>query len=343
MSAKQVFWLEELGREDHALVGRKCANLAEMMQLGLKVPQGFAVSLEAYIDFMNRTGAAGEIKECIRTSHSTGRDYRQFIELSSRIRQIVQAQEVPAEISEAVLGRYHELGLRCRASPLAVSVRSAGPVSRPGQYETSLNVSGDAAVMENLKKVWASTFNPRSLAFRSQKGLPLESDPIGIAVLKMVRAKAAGVVFTADPNTGEASRITIEANWGLGESVVGGTTAPDIYILEKGSLEIQDRILGTKSRSFVLVESGVAEVETAPGKAAAFCLSDEEVKAIATAAKKLEQHFGVAQDIEWALDEDAISSDNVVLLQARPEVIARTKSPVDQIVDLMLDRFSGGN
>jgi pyruvate,water dikinase len=343
MSARWVFWLGELGRDDHGLAGRKCANLGEMTRMGLKVPQGFALSVDSYSDFMNRTGATAAIRECIRTSDRDSGERGQFIELSVKIRQIVQAQEIPAEMTEDILGHYRELCSKCSASKIAVAVRSAGPVSRPGQYETSLNISGELAVIDNVKKVWASTFNSRSLAFRSQKGLPLESDPIGIAVLKMVRAKAAGVVFTADPNTGDASRITIEANWGLGESVVSGMTAPDIYIVEKESLAIQERNLGPKSKSFILADSGVVEVETPPGKAAALCLGDEEVKTIAAAAKKLEQHFGVAQDIEWALDEDAVFPDNVVLLQARPEIIARNKSPVDQIVDLMLDRFSGGN
>jgi pyruvate,water dikinase len=108
-------------------------------------------------------------------------------------------------------------------------------------------------------------------------------------------------------------------------------------------LEIQERNLGPKARSCIMAESGIVEVDNPSGKAGTFCLNDQDVICIAAAAKKIEEHFGVAQDIEWAIDEESTFPDKVVLLQARPEVIASIKSPLDQIVDLMLDRFSGGN
>ena len=341
MSKRWVLWLEELGQEHNDLVGKKCANLGEMTRIGLRVPPGFALSVEAYRDFMSMTGAVYEIQEYLAKFGSGPKDLKQFNELSAEMGQIVQSKVMPREMEETIVSHYKELCRRC-AAEVAVSTRSAGPVSHPGQYETYLNVIGESDLVDKIKKVWASTFNPRSLAFRSRQGIPLESDPIGVAVLKMVNACAAGIIFTADPNTGDTTRMIIEANWGLGESVVSGESTPDIYILDKESLEIREKKLGPKSRYVTFKKEGVTEKKTPPDKSVKFCLSDEEAKEIGKLGKILEDHFGVPQDAEWAIDEELPFPENVILLQTRAEVIAKKKSPVDQIVDLMLGRLSRG-
>jgi pyruvate,water dikinase len=248
---------------------------------------------------------------------------------------------MPGEMEEAIVSHYKELCRRC-AAEVAVSTRSAGPVSHPGQYETFLNVVGGLDVVDKIKKVWASTFNPRSLAFRSRKKMPLESDPIGVAVLKMVNARAAGVIFTADPNTGDTTRMIIEGNWGLGESVVSGESTPDVYILDKESLKIREKKLGPKSQCVTFKEVGVTSEELPPEKSGKFCLSDEEAKEIGRVGKVLEEHFGVPQDVEWAVEEGKPLPESIILLQTRAEVIAQGKAPVDKIVDLMMDRISKG-
>jgi pyruvate, water dikinase len=160
-----------------------------------------------------------------------------------------------------------------------------------------------------------------------------------VAVIKMVNARSAGVLFTADPNTGNRSIMIIEANWGLGESVVGGEALPDVYVLDKESLEIVDTRLGSKKRCITCQEVGVAEVETSPDQCNAFCLADREVKEIGRLGKILEAHFGVPQDTEWAVDKDLQCPESVILLQTRAEVIAEQKKPVDRILDLMLSRL----
>ncbi len=342
MAKKWSFWLEELGQQHHDLVGRKCANLGEMTRMGLPVPDGFALSTEAYTDFLNISGAAEEIQSRIQAYRSQAKEPGKFNELSARICQILNSKPLPRDMEETILNYYRELCQRSGGSKSAVSVRSSGPISHPGQYETYLNVADDSAVLTHVKKVWSSTFNTRSLAFRSQKGMALETDPIGIAVLKMVSARAAGVIFTADPNTGETSRMILEANWGLGESVVGGEAMPDVFVVNKATLVIEEKRLGLKSRCVLPDAVGTAVTATPPEKSAIYCLSEPEVKIIAALAKKLEDHFGVPQDIEWAIDQDVTSPPKVVLLQTRPEVMTPKKSPIDQIADLMLERFSGG-
>ena len=339
MPNEWILWFEELDRECKDQFGKKCANLGEMTKIGLRVPPGFALSLEAYKDFISFTGADMEIKKYLDNVGHGFESIQHFNEASAELRGIVESKDMPQEMREAIFSHYQELCQRWNMEEMSVSTRSAGAASHPGQYETHLNVRGELDVIEKIKKVWASTFNPRSLSARKRAGLPLESDPIGVAVLKMVNARAAGVLFTADPNTGDASRMIIEANWGLGESVVGGEAMPDVYILEKESLKIIDRKLGTKGKYITFKEVGVAEEDTPTEKSCTFCLSDDEAKEVGRLGKILESHFDVPQDTEWAVDQDLDFPESVILLQTRAEVIAQQKKPADQVVDLMLSRF----
>jgi len=340
MSERYIFWLEELGQEHCEIVGKKCGNLGEMAKIGLPVSPGFALSVEAYKDFLAQTNAIREIKDYLCQLSGDIEDIEQFNQVSRDIRQIAESKEMPDGMKELILSYYDQLCRKCNCADVAVSTRSAGPISHPGQYETYLNVKGKADLLEKIRKVWVSSFNPRSLAFRKRKELPLENDPIGVVVLKMVNARTAGIVFTADPNTGDTSRMIIEANWGLGESVVGGEAMPDVYVLKKESLEILEKKLGKKSRYVTCKELGVAEEDCPADLSGAFCLTDEEAKEIGKLGILLEKHFGVPQDVEWAIERDLELPKSIIPLQTRAEVIAQKKSPVDQVVDLMLNLYS---
>ena len=339
MSDNWIYGLEELGQDKNDIVGKKCANLGEMTNKGLRVPPGFALSLDAYKDFMALTGAGEEIKRYLDTAGHDFETIQQCNEAGAHLRGIIESKELPREMTEAIMSQYQGLCGRCNVEDVAVATRSAGVASHPGQYETHLNVRGEADLIEKIKKVWSSTFNPLSLSARKRAGLSMESDPIGVAVLKMVNARCAGVLFTADPNSGDTSRMIIEANWGLGESVVGGEAMPDAFILDKKSLEVIEKKLGSKGRYIICTELGVAEEETTSEQKTLFCLTDEEAREIGRLGKILEAHFDCPQDTEWAIDEDLLFPDNVILLQTRPEIIAKQKGPVDQVIDLMIDRF----
>jgi pyruvate,water dikinase len=339
MPVDYIFRIEELCQEFNNEVGKKCANLGEMAKIGLRVPPGFSLSLEAYKRFMSETGAAHEIKEYLNGLDHHFETIQHFNEASAELRRIVESKEMPLHMKEQILAYYRETCQKCGEEKVAVSTRSAGAASHPGQFETHLNVVGEDDLIEKIIKVWSSTFNSRSLSARKRAGIPLESDPIGVAVIKMVNARSAGVLFTADPNTGDRSRMIIEANWGLGESVVGGEAMPDVYILDKESLEVAERKLGSKKRCITLQEVGVAEMETPPDQCNAFCLTDEEAREIGRLGKILEAHFGVPQDTEWAIEREMSCPASVMLLQTRAEVIAKQKKPVDRILDLMLSRL----
>jgi len=338
MAAKWIYWLVELGKEDNDLVGKKCANLGEIAKAGLPVPNGFCLSVSAYGIFMELTGAAEEIRRHLETHKPAADDVEGIHTLSRVMRQTVESKPLPPEMADTILSYYSELCDRACALDVAVSTRSAGAVSHPGQYETYLNVKGKDDLLDKVRKVWASTFNGRSLAFRIKKGLPLGNEPIGVAILAMVQARSAGIAFSADPNTGDTSKIIVEANWGLGESVVSGELMPDRWVIDKETLEIRERTLGRKEKATICLDCGIEDAEISPEKASSFCLSDEELKEIAKLANRLEAHFGLPQDIEWAVAEDQ-PFPNIVLLQTRPVVIAK-HDPVDQALDLMIGMLS---
>ena len=335
MADKWAYFLRELGREHNDKVGKKCANLGEMTKVGLCVPHGFALCLDAYTLFMEQTGAYGEMRDLIKSRSGSIDTIDGMKALSIALRSLVEEKPMPPDMEAEIAGYYRELCERSGVSDVPVSTRSAGAVSHPGQYETHLNVSGVADVMEKIKRVWSSTFNATSLSFRKQKGLPLENEPIGVAVLKMVNARVAGIIFTAEPNSGDNSQLIIEANWGLGESVVGGESMPDTYIVDRKTLNVVERRLGTKLRCVLPAEKGVCEQVTSADRASVFCLSDAEASEIARIGVQLEDHFQAPQDAEWAIDNDLAFPGNIIWLQTRNVVLAKKKEPVEQLLDMM--------
>jgi pyruvate,water dikinase len=339
---KWIFWFEEIGKEHNDVVGKKCANLGEMTKMGLPVPRGFSLSVEAEKRFLTETNAGQEIRQFLTEFGGKVHGLKQYEEASRGLRQILEAKEMPQDMRDTITSYYEQLCDRC-GPEVAVSVRSAGTVSHPGQYETYLNVRGREEVLEKIVKVWSSIYNTRTLAAMDHKGMRVEdSVPIGVCVLELVNARCAGVGFTCDPVSGDPSKIMIEGNWGLGESVVSGTLIPDRFIVDKNTMNIIEKAIGDKETQVVATDKGAAEQEIPPDKKFICCLIDEEVIRIAELAKALEAHFGIPQDMEWTLSDDAPFPDNIFLLQTRPVAGIKTKtpSPMTRVIDeVMRDVF----
>ena len=325
-STKWIYRFDELGSEHNDVVGKKCAQLGEMTRAGFNVPPGFALSLHAYEVFMEKSGASEEIGEYLKEFEADPKDptdLPKYDKASKIIRAMIERMEMPEELEGPISSSYDDL---CRASgvrDVSVATRSAGPSSHPGQYETFLHVRGKSEVLRNIIKVWSSTFNQRSIHARHAAGLPLDYDPIGVAVLKMVNSKAAGVMFTLNPANGDKSKIIIEGNWGLGESVVSGSVTPDEWVVDKVVIEIVKRAISHKTHEFILDEtSGRAGMLDVPvDRQDIPCLADEEVLELAMHGKKVERHYGKPQDIEWCIDRDLPFPQNIFFVQTRPETI----------------------
>ena len=331
MEEKFIFWLDEIGTEHNHIVGKKCANLGEMTRANMPVPKGFVLSMDAYDAFLNRTGVFEKMEQYLKifkADPNNMADMDKYLAVSNDLRRMMESEDMPEDMAAAVIDYYTTLCRSTGSSDTPVATRSAGPVSHPGQYETYLHVRGTSDLMEHIIKVWSSTFNHRSLVWRAREGLPLHSDPIGVAVLQMVNARSAGVLFTLNPLNGDRSKVVIEGNWGLGESVVSGITQTDKWTVDKVTREIVSRQPATKTAEHVVdpVTETVVVIESPPDRRDVLCLSDEEVLELSMIGKALEGHFGAPQDIEWAIASDLPFPDNVFVLQTRPETIWRQKA-----------------
>jgi len=326
MEGNCIYWLEELRSSDNGIVGKKCANLGELMQGGFRVPPGFALSITAYERFMMESGVKEEIAYYLRNFKAEPKDMSDALEferIAKDIRAIVEAEKMPADMEDDVRQHYRELCRRTNRTDLPVATRSAGPSSHPGQYETYLHVRGEEDVVQNIIRVWSSTFNARSLLARARHRLPLDYDHIGVAVLTMVDAKAAGVLFTLNPVNGDLSKIVIEGSWGLGEAVVSGTVTPDSFVVDKIVLEIEEKRIAAKLRQYAYnTQIGLMEYQDTPHDlATTSCLEDREILELARIAKKMEGYFGCAQDVEWCVAKDIPFPENIFLVQTRPESV----------------------
>lgn len=339
MTDKWLFWLEELDQGYNEVVGKKSANLGEIIKLGLPVPHGFALTVEAYNRFITEGGAKQKIQNYLSHFNIEPNNIAWTIQASREIHQIIRSSKMPEDMIIDLESYYDTLSSRYSQTDLAVSVRSAGAKSRPGQYETYLNVKGINELIRTIIEVWSSSFNDRSLAFRYQNNLPLDIDPIGITVLKMVNARSAGVALTVNPNTGYMHTIIIEANWGLGESVVSGDITPDLYVLDKRSLDIHEKKLGNKTYQVIVAEDGVVQEAISKLQQSDFCISDDEAREIGRLCRILEEHFGTPQDLEWAIDYDLVQGKNLFLLQTRQAIVSKSSSTMNILMDL----FKEGN
>lgn len=322
-----VLWFEEINKDDLPLVGGKAANLGELLKAGIPVPPGFTVTSYAYSVFIEKTGLREKIKEILKEVLGS-RDPKLFEEVSMKIRRLIEESNIPNDVASDIIESYTKLCARLGMAKVSVAIRSSATAedlpgaSFAGQQETYLNVEGEEEVLSKVKKCWSSLFTPRAIFYRQEKGIDHDKVLMSVIVQKMVNAKAAGVMFTIHPTTGE-EKIVIEGSWGLGESVVSGSITPDIYVVDKKTLDIIDKRIAEKPFELVRdpITGKTVKRDVQLERKMAPCLRDEEIKRLAELAIKIEQHYKYPQDIEWAIDNDLEFPENVFILQSRPETV----------------------
>ncbi len=338
MEKKWIYALEELGKEHLDLVGRKCANLGEMTKLGMRVPPGFAISVDGFEEYMRATGLGARIASYF---DSKGQDLRKSVrsqmDASRAAKEMMAETHLPDEMADAIVRNYEALCSRFCTKDMPVAVRSSGAVSMPGQMETYLYVRGASEVLSRVREVWESTFNTRAIAFRLEKRMPVDKAPIGVAVIRMVNARSAGVILTVLPTTGDTDHAVIEGNWGLGESVVSGDITPDNFIVNKSSLAIEPHV-STKTRWVVSTERGTTKADVPQHLRNAPCLEDREILELVRISVNVEKHFGVPQDMEWVIDRDLPFPENVIWVQARAAKYTPPRKEADN--DYILDQMT---
>ncbi|MHC1601174.1 MAG: phosphoenolpyruvate synthase, partial [Candidatus Nezhaarchaeales archaeon] len=306
----------------------KSANLGELTKAGIPVPPGFAVTSYAYREFIEKTGLREKINELLREVAGSNKP-QLFEEVSAKIRKLIKESEMPEDIASAIRENYRKLCERIGIAKVSVAVRSSATAedlpgaSFAGQQETYLNVEGEGEVLLKVKECWSSLFTPRAIFYRQEKGIAHDKVLMSVIIQKMVNAKAAGVMFTIHPVTGEEDKIVIEGSWGLGEAVVSGSITPDVYVVDKKTLKVIDKKIAEKTFELVRDPSTgrTVKIDVSPERRNAPCLTDEEIRRLAELAIKIEQHYKYPQDIEWAIDRDLKFPDNVFIVQSRPETV----------------------
>jgi pyruvate,water dikinase len=327
-------------------VGGKAASLGELARAGVAVPPGFAVTVEAFTAAMAAVDADGTLRAGIEAL-SAG-DVARVARAAAPFRAIVAEVPLPREVAAAIEAGYCALGRAGDAAP-AVAVRSSATVedsaeaSFAGLQDTYLGVSGAAAVLGYVRRCWASMYNDESIAYRRRLGLPEAGVAMAVVVQRMVAPRAAGVMFTRSPVTGDRSVVAIEGTWGLGSALVAGDVTPDSWIISKVTGEITARRVSPKAKVHrydpgggaagpAAVMGRVTVRDTPRELRAAPCLTDEEIRALAAVGRRVEGHYGAPQDIEWAVLDTPFASaagdspaqdaeSRVVLLQSRPETV----------------------
>jgi pyruvate,water dikinase len=310
----------------HELLGGKCASLVTMTAAGMPVPPGFAVTTSAFDAFIGAAGIAGTICSLLATLDVT--DPAQVDQVSSTVRQEICTRPLPPDVCAEITGAYEQLQARF-AAPVPVAVRSSATAedlpdaSFAGQQDTYLWLHGIDDVLHHVRQCWGSLYTSRAITYRLRNDIPDEGLSMAVAVQKMVNARAAGVAITMNPATGDRSKITVDASYGVGEMVVSGTVTPDNIVLDKVMLAVVSQTIGDKHAELV-PDAGaqqLVEREVDPARRARRCLDDAELTAVAQLAKRCEKHYRCPQDVEWAVDADLPAGENVLLLQSRPETV----------------------
>jgi pyruvate,water dikinase len=335
-----LIWFKDVGIGDVPRVGGKNASLGEMMGAlgshGISVPNGFAVTADAYRAFLGANRIGGRIGATLRRLRENG------LSLSAagrQIRALILRAELPDAMREDICAAYRWLAKEAGTTNPAVAVRSSATAedlagaSFAGQQETYLNVQGEKALLDACRRCFASLFTDRAISYRELKGFSHLDAALSVGVQLMVRSDlaGAGVMFTLDTETGFPNVVTISASWGLGEAVVQGTVDPDQFMVFKPLLggsarPIIDKRLGGKAEKIVYGRSRRERTRTIRTRSAerrAFVLSDDEALQLAAWAARIEAHYRKPMDIEWA--KDGISG-RLFILQARPETVQAGRS-----------------
>lgn len=336
---RHIIWFKDLSSRDVPKVGGKNASLGEMLsklsKKGVNIPDGFALTSEAYWYFLRENKLEGKLRKLVRGLKH--RDVKNLQKIGSAARRLIMSGKFPEDLKKEIVSAYKKLSENYRQKNTDVAIRSSGVAedaptdSFAGQFETFLNVSGEKELLESLKKCLASSFNDRVIVYREEKNISHLDFALSIGVQKMVRSDLAssGIIFTLDTETGFRNVVLLNSIWGIGEMIVKGQITPDeFYVfkptLKKGFKSIIRKDLGRKDKKYIYSKSGgLKEVNVSPSQQLKFSLQDEEVLKLAEWAMIIEEHYGRPQDIEWAKDGE---TGQLFVVQSRPETVRSTEN-----------------
>ncbi|WP_038064945.1 phosphoenolpyruvate synthase [Thermodesulfovibrio thiophilus] len=339
-----ILWLNQISMKDIPLVGGKNASLGEMIRnissKGINIPDGFAVTADAYKYFINVNNLNEPIKKILSDLDKS--NVEELKKRGKKIRNLILSGKMPEDLQNAIIEAYSEMEKKYGKN-VDVAVRSSATAedlpdaSFAGQQETYLNIQGAQNVIQAVKKCFASLFTDRAISYRIDKGFNHFSVYLSAAVQKMIRSDkaSAGVIFTIDTETGFKDVVYITGSWGLGEYVVKGVVNPDEFYVFKPTLKegyraIISKKLGAKQQRLIYSDDPskpTRGVKTSSEERQKFILNDDEILTLAKWAVMIENHYGKPMDIEWAKDGDGVTtgSGKLFIVQARPETVHSLK------------------
>jgi pyruvate,water dikinase len=295
------------------------------------------VTTAAFEEFLASTDPRGEIRAAIAALDA--RDTAGVTAVSESVRCRILESPVPAEVAASIREDYRRLSRNGAGCPVAVrssaTCEDSSDASFAGLQDTYLWILGEKDVVTRTRACWASLYNSESITYRLRLGLPEAQLAMAVVVQQMVDALCAGVMFTRSPTTGDKSVIVIEGSWGLGSCIVSGEVTPDRFVVNKVTGEIVNRSISAKTTEHVPDRSGggVRELTVDPERRSTVCLTDDVIGRLWQIARRVEEHYGSPQDIEWAVPRESVHpAEAVYLLQSRPETVwtSRGKTPSAQ-------------
>ncbi|MDJ0828459.1 MAG: PEP/pyruvate-binding domain-containing protein [Desulfobacterales bacterium] len=311
---------DELEGNDYPLVGKKNANLGEMLKADIPVCPGFALTIHANDLFITETGIKAEIEKYIKSLGQV--TYEKSLQASKFTIDLIENAEIPAVVTDEVFSEYQKLCELANTENVPVAVRSSGAISMPGQMETYLNIRGDRDLATYIKKTWASAYFVEAITYRMNKDMGYLLN-IGVGIPKMVNSRLSGIIFTLNPLDGDKSKISIDVSYGLGEAVVSGMVTPDNYLVDKITFDIVACNMGSKECMCVYEDDGsdIKTVDVPEDQRGQICITNDELMEVCRIAKSIDRYYGKPYDIEFAIDADLPFPQNIIILQVRPESV----------------------
>ena len=327
MSNSYIRTLDSLNHKDGDIVGGKSANLGELLNAGLPVPGGFAITTAVYKELVIETESKNQIHDLLNNLDMD--DFDSINSCSAQIRELIEKIPLPESLISEIQSSYRSLGddveVAVRSSATAEDLPSA---SFAGQMDSFLYIKGIENILKSVKKCISSVFSSRAISYRHEKNFDHFIVLASVTIQKMLDPESAGVMFTLNPVTGATNEIYIEGSWGVGETIVQGKVDPDSFIVQKPELNISSRNINTKKlmtirgatqgKFSIADRASATEIDVPLDIQNIPSIDDNTVKLLSDYAVKIEKHYSKPMDIEWVLEKN---SHQIFIVQARPETV----------------------
>ncbi|MFA5069694.1 MAG: PEP/pyruvate-binding domain-containing protein [Patescibacteria group bacterium] len=299
-----------LGKNDAAIAGGKGASLGEMTQAGIPVPPGFVVLASAFDQFVEKNQLGTKIEALLNKINL--KNINSVNQASDKIRGLILKLEFPPEMKGEIQKEFLNLKAKYVAVRSSATAEDSSVASWAGELESYLNVD-NKNLLTSVKKCWASLFTPRAISYRFEKKLRKTKVAVAVVVQKMINSEISGICFTAHPVTKDRGQIVIEAGYGLGEAIVGGIITPDTYIIDKKNFALKEKSISQQGKMIVKGPSGNMNKSVPASQQEKQKLGDKQIISLAKLCQKIEKHYGIPQDIEWAYEKN-----KMYIVQSRP-------------------------